>query len=84
LAAPGIQGFRQQGGDETALAGHRVNQAGVFQFLPGPFDRDHANAQLFGDRADGRQAGVTGQLAFDDLGADLLKDLKERSYLLNT
>jgi hypothetical protein len=56
----------------------------VFQFLPGPFDRDHANAQLFGDRADGRQAGVTGQLAFDDLGADLLKDLKERSYLLNT
>ena len=47
----------------------------MFQFFPGSFDRDHADAQLFGNRADRRKAGVTGQQALDDLRADLFKDL---------
>jgi len=70
-----IQRLGLQRGNEAALAGHGVNETGVLQFLPGPFDRDHADAQFFGNRADRRQTQIRLQLALDDLRADLIEYL---------
>ena len=69
------QQFHVARGHEVALAGHGVDIAGLQKLVVGALGGDDADAQILGQRADGRQGLVLLQGAGDDLRAHLLANL---------